>query len=378
MNASLSPRDIPVFAGNCPSTPSGITWFLYAAEIQPGKSAILAGNHLVFYGMHITAIVFILISLVSCVSVIVSVCRNKRDHWDFSDRFPFYLAISDTLWALSNLSGDHIVLLIRPQYPEKRVAALLGINVFLFFGYQQLMNAGLSLFTYMKVVRRVKLRLGSWEWKLHTFVISLLLIQVGIYWCFGAFGSSGYLFLLDINKLSGIILGVNVCISCSIHAVLTLVAYRAIQNVINNQEHTFSMNIIPSPKQQLHQFNNNNSTQIIIPTTETEQRLPHLLRRHYSTTTECLTTFIYISICLYVPFAVVGWSCAIFSCFGLIEPLSAFAAVIAANSGGWVNALGYFRNKKVKERRRKILMRDNFRVTLCFVSDNHPSVYLDK
>lgn len=184
--------------------------------------------------------------------------------------------------------------------------------------------------------------------------------------------------MLDINKLSGIILGVNVCISCSIHAVLTLVAYRAIQNVINNQEHTFSMNIIPSPKQQLHQFNNNNSTQIIIPTTETEQRLPHLLRRHYSTTTECLTTFIYISICLYVPFAVVGWSCAIFSCFGLIEPLSAFAAVIAANSGGWVNALGYFRNKKVKERRRKILMRDNFRVTLCFVSDNHPSVYLDK
>lgn len=64
--------------------------------------------------------------------------------------------------------------------------------------YQQLMNAGLSLFTYMKVVRRVKLRLGSWEWKLHTFVISLLLIQVGIYWCFGAFGSSGYLYALNI------------------------------------------------------------------------------------------------------------------------------------------------------------------------------------
>jgi hypothetical protein len=37
--------------------------------------------------------------------------------------------------------------------------------------------------------------------------------------------------------------------------------------------------------------------------------------------------------------------------FGVIEPITALLIVITANSSGWANALGYFHNRRIKERR---------------------------
>lgn len=63
------------------------TWLLDNSQIAPGRSAILNNNTIVFYGIHYTGILAILATLVSCASVLISVCRSnskKRSNWDFS------------------------------------------------------------------------------------------------------------------------------------------------------------------------------------------------------------------------------------------------------------------------------------------------------
>jgi hypothetical protein len=112
-------------------------WLYLTKDVQPGNSAILGDRYVMFFIIHTLGLFVIFVSLMGCASVLFSVyqrfrARDKR--WDFSDRFPFYLAISDGLWGISNLCGDHFILVTRQVYPEKSTASWLAVNVFTFFG----------------------------------------------------------------------------------------------------------------------------------------------------------------------------------------------------------------------------------------------------
>jgi hypothetical protein len=132
-SANVDPSNL-LLAGNT----SDWHWLIENSEIAPGKSAVLDSNEILFYTIHLCGMVIIFGSVISCALVILSVCTDSRKvtnkKWDFSDRFPIYLAISDGLWGLSNLSADHVVLMIRQVFPEKKVATALAMNVSFFFG----------------------------------------------------------------------------------------------------------------------------------------------------------------------------------------------------------------------------------------------------
>lgn len=172
-------------------------------------------------------------------------------------------------------------------------------------------------------------------------------------------------FLADLNTNWGKLMGVNICLTCTVHALLTLVAYRAIQKVITNQKRVVSTHIQPLSSsfdmdpdwsKPTNGGTRQASSQSCRTTTHRNNSCRIIQPRYHSTATNCLTTFVYISICLYFPFAVTAWLYLTFGFFGFIEPTTAFIVVIAANSGGWVNMWGYFHNRKLKEMRRKIVV----------------------
>jgi hypothetical protein len=204
---------------------SGSYWHHDISLIKPGNSAILGDNYWAFYGVHIIGMLVITVSTISSVVVILNILSHRcTRNWDFSDRFPLYLAIADGLWGISNLTTDHIVLLVTKVFPPSEIATLLSINLGMFLGYckvlsislkrsyfysclktevqdcinascyryQQLMNSGLALYTYFKVVRHNQIDLGRGEWKLHlmcvAFIVSIMMIFIPL----DGFGCTGY------------------------------------------------------------------------------------------------------------------------------------------------------------------------------------------
>lgn len=61
------------------------------------------------------------------------------------------------------------------------------------------MNAGLTLSTYLKVVKHVTLQFGYLEWRLHTAVFLILISQIGMYCYLEAFGNGGFWYQIKFN-----------------------------------------------------------------------------------------------------------------------------------------------------------------------------------
>lgn len=118
-------------------------WIIPISEIELGESSILGNNYLVFYTIHITSLVIVFISILSCISVLISVILNSKSSKSgneynaavggFTKRFPIYLAIADALWGLSH-SLDHTYLLVYHKYPEKPLSTFLSLNCWVGLG----------------------------------------------------------------------------------------------------------------------------------------------------------------------------------------------------------------------------------------------------
>lgn len=170
-------------------------WLINASEITPGGSAVLGRNYVAFYTIHCVALYMIVVSLLSCFVVlykILSKWRKCKSKIDFPVRFPLYLAIADTLWGISHLI-DHTYLIAFHAYPTSvALIRFLSFKMWVFFGYQQLMHACLSAYTYLNVVHGVKPNVGKWEWKLHLSCLSFLLASSIFFYCLNSFGNMGY------------------------------------------------------------------------------------------------------------------------------------------------------------------------------------------
>jgi len=116
-------------------------WFVSVSEIQPGNSAILGNKVTFFYIMHCSAVGIIVLSMSSCLVVIVHITSQLRktrygkinQRQDFALRFPLYLAIVDFVWGAAH-SMDHLFLLIHQEYSKNSVVNLLGVSLWIFFG----------------------------------------------------------------------------------------------------------------------------------------------------------------------------------------------------------------------------------------------------
>lgn len=112
-------------------------WLLNTSEIVAGGSAILGGNRLAFFAIHHTALCTITVSFVASLIVISRVLlkwRNSKSTTDLSIRFPFYLAVAESLWGISHFS-DHLYLVTTQVYPAaQNVKLALSINLWFFFG----------------------------------------------------------------------------------------------------------------------------------------------------------------------------------------------------------------------------------------------------
>jgi hypothetical protein len=140
-------------------------------------------------------------------------------------------------------------------------------------------------------------------------------------------------FLHNIQTIEGRILGFYIATSASMQAICTTVGYRSIRKVIESQ---------------------NVSMLTYQDKSSTSKTLMNPLKRH-SVATQCLTTFVRISVILYCTLALTYWAFVIQTCFGVVEPSTAFVIVIVSNSSGWANTLGYFYNKRLKDKRRALL-----------------------
>lgn len=128
------------------STEGYRSWLINISDIHLGGSSVLDGNYVAFYVIHITACTCIFISLICCSFVITSICKIVYKkvtqtavgraqnpgmfNLDFSDRFPFYLAMADTLLNISHLT-DHLFLLITHTFPSPTVSVVLSLNLWI-------------------------------------------------------------------------------------------------------------------------------------------------------------------------------------------------------------------------------------------------------
>jgi len=202
-----------------------------------------------------------------------------------------------------------------------------------------MMNVGLVVYIYLKVVWQKRIYLGCWEWKLHVVCITGMTSCVAIFHPLDGFGCSGYWYDLNItyyyytllkrdkesfhviewiqfhdfpfrilnkpNTTSGIILGYYMCISTTVQAFCTCVGYRSIRNIIETQKQSFA--------------HGNNTLS------------GHF--RHHSIATQCLTTFVRIAEIIYCTLAIVAWAIVIQMTWGVEEPLTIFyTIVVTANS----------------------------------------------
>ncbi len=89
-------------------------------------------------------------------------------------------------------------------------------------------------------------------------------------------------------------------------------------------------------KQQLESRNSNNSNYHPIPL-------------------KCLTTHVWIGVWIYCPLAIfISGHVFIQFKFGVTSPVLSGLIIIVTNSNGWVNALGYFYNERIKRSRLRI------------------------
>lgn len=136
--------------------------------------------------------------------------------------------------------------------------------------------------------------------------------------------------LQDANTPGGTALGLYIFISSSAQALCTTLGYRGIQRTLQRQKEAMLRHKI---KVKGHH-----------PQTKSEG--------NYSTASECLATFVFISLCLYFPLSLFFFvSVVLQNMAGLVEPMTTLLIVITSNSSGWANAFGYFHNRRVKARR---------------------------
>ncbi|XP_021958747.1 uncharacterized protein LOC110854595 [Folsomia candida] len=309
MNTSTSCPDLPLQSG-CPSH-----W---------NRDFIL------FYSVHIFALVTSTISFLACVTVILNVIRNKlcESRKNVVDRFPLYIAVNDALFCTMH-GIDQLILLVTEVYPAKWVVFVLGSSTMFLYWYQQVMYASIAIYTYMDVSCRKQISTGRLDWKLHTISASLAGVAVTILYFLDGIGISRFwMGGHESNPTTGIYFILGSLLFTTTQAICTISAYSAIRRIVLNYKNGL----------EIGQVSNS----------------------YHDTAAQCLLTFVKIGVILYLPAALLFWMIALDNVLGerlkQVEPFydfGIFLMVLVYNAGGFVNTVGYFSNQRIKRDRRR-------------------------
>lgn len=125
----------------------------------------------------------------------------------------------------------------------------------------------------------------------------------------------------NVRYAGGVTFSFHVTVSVALQGFCTALGYRSIQRVVNEGKQTISNHISSNQRQDRH-----------------------------ATASECLATFVLVSICLYCPLSFIVLAFSVETSFGVVEPVTSLLIVVIGNSSGWANAAGYFRNRRIKQR----------------------------
>ncbi|KAI9179851.1 hypothetical protein H9P43_005182 [Blastocladiella emersonii ATCC 22665] len=234
-----------------------LKWFIPADLIGEGRSAVL-GHPVMFYIVHITALLSMFASMFGAAGVIAHIyrvrlpgplCRltgglfepwgtpapstaAKPKRLEFAARFAMYLAVADGCWSLSH-TIDHSYLLINRVFPSEEAGLILGTMMWIGFGYHQLMHACLSFITWLRVCRETKLDFGRFDWKLHSLCLGIVVAGAPILYYFRGFGLGGYWCVNDNRTVAGTVLTFMVTLVCATNALATTVCNSVVAKRLN-------------------------------------------------------------------------------------------------------------------------------------------------
>lgn len=150
---------------------------------------------------------------------------------------------------------------------------------------------------------------------------------------------------LNINATAGSVFGFYIAVAGAAHALGTTIAYLQIKGIVERQKQ-----VLKERRKMVNKKSDRNST-----------------------ASECLTTFVAISVFLYCPLPILNFAFAVETMFGVIEPITVTLTVIAANSSGWVNALGYFHNLRIKAARERRVKAEKLTMVTATTSNGESS-----
>ncbi|XP_052103650.1 uncharacterized protein LOC127737158 [Mytilus californianus] len=123
-----------------------------------------------FYNLHVPALVCILLSLISAVSVISYSFYHQRIstffEWTRSERFAVYMAICDGLFNISHFA-DHLHIVLTKSLPTPKVlCAFYGYLLAEFITAQNLLVSNVAINVFVLVYFRKKLNFGYRDYRL--------------------------------------------------------------------------------------------------------------------------------------------------------------------------------------------------------------------
>ncbi|KAI9183832.1 hypothetical protein H9P43_002884 [Blastocladiella emersonii ATCC 22665] len=242
------------------SPPPSYSWLIPLKAAEPGASAVL-NNLPMFILVHGSAVVNGLTSIIGCIAVLAhasslplpdflakrtgglfqayNAATGRTRRRDLSARFAIYLAAADVIWHTSHLI-DHALLLIHGVFPSKSVAAGLGTNLFLWYGYTNLLHLALSAYSYLKIVRNKAIKFGKGDWMLHFGAFGSIAFLTIVIYVLDGFGLFAYWCLGNSESLMGLLLAPMAFMVAASNALCTTLGHRAIENKLTEAERASS------------------------------------------------------------------------------------------------------------------------------------------
>lgn len=150
-----------------------------------------------FYPYHVTAITCIGASLVGVV-VILYVSFKSRLYksffqWTLSDRFVVYIAACDGLFNLSHVL-DHVQMVVtRSHVYPRNLCVVYALLVVVFTTAKGLLVSAIALNSFCAVHFGKSVNFGSYDWKLHLFILGIPSMEASLAVLLNKLGPTGLL-----------------------------------------------------------------------------------------------------------------------------------------------------------------------------------------
>lgn len=149
-----------------------------------------------FYGIHIPAIVCIVLSFVSAITTIILSFRRNGVFsffrtWSRSDRCVVYLALCDGLFNMAHFTDHLHIVIAKEMVRPKELCEFYGFNLVVFITAQYLMVNIIAVNAFMLIYFDKKVKFGKCDWKLLVWIFGCPFVGAVIAACLGKLGPNG-------------------------------------------------------------------------------------------------------------------------------------------------------------------------------------------